>query len=651
MIIQSIRVKNYRSIRDASLSCDALTALVGRNGSGKSSFLSALELFYEPAARVTQEDFYANDVTSDIEITVTFSDLTLEEEAFFSTYMANSILSVTRVFSGESIGRPGSYHGSRLQHSGFAGIRAAGPRRESLAEYRKLRETAEYESLPSVRSAADVDSAIATWESEHPDELVLMRDDGHFFGFTNVAQGYLGRHTRFIRIPAVRDASEDAAEGRGSSITEIMDLVVRSVLGSRDDVAAFKESTQTAYRELLDPASLTELETLEQQLTGTLAQYVPDAGVSLNWSALPELTVPMPQAQVRLREDSYESAVERAGHGLQRALVLTMLQHLVAARERGRVATAGADTGDPSPGDRGASFPNLVLAIDEPELYQHPSRQRHMATVLLKLAEGEVPGVAERTQVIYTTHAPLFVGLDRFDQVRVLRKVSREPGRPKMTEVSVASLEAVARELWELGGRRGDEFTPDSLRARMQGVMTPWMNEGFFADLVVLVEGEGDQAAIQAVAELLGHDLSAQGIAVVPCRGKTQLDRPAVVFRQLGIQSYVIWDNDRPGGKTEENRALLRLVRAEEEDWPAGVWEAHACLDGNLESLLREEITPPIFDQAVTKASAAHQIGAAHASKNPLILSTVIRAADALGGRSHTLRGIVERIVALRSRV
>ena len=61
-----------------------------------------------------------------------------------------------------------------------------------------------------------------------------------------------------------------------------------------------------------------------------------------------------------------------------------------------------------------SSFQTWFWAIEEPELYQHPSRQRHLASVLLNLAKGAIPGVAENTQVIYATHSPLFVGLDRF---------------------------------------------------------------------------------------------------------------------------------------------------------------------------------------------------------------------------------------------
>ena len=92
MLIETVQVKNFRSISNESLPCDSLTALVGRNGSGKSSFLSALELFYNPTARVTSEDFYDEDVTQDIEIVVTYSNLNLEAKGLFSRYLDNDRL-------------------------------------------------------------------------------------------------------------------------------------------------------------------------------------------------------------------------------------------------------------------------------------------------------------------------------------------------------------------------------------------------------------------------------------------------------------------------------------------------------------------------------------------------------------------------------
>ena len=51
MIIESMNVKNFRPILDETLDFEQLTALVGTNASGKSTFLRALELFYSTSQK------------------------------------------------------------------------------------------------------------------------------------------------------------------------------------------------------------------------------------------------------------------------------------------------------------------------------------------------------------------------------------------------------------------------------------------------------------------------------------------------------------------------------------------------------------------------------------------------------------------------
>lgn len=98
----------------------------------------------------------------------------------------------------------------------------------------------------------------------------------------------------------------------------------------------------------------------------------------------------MPAANIKLIEDEYPSSVERTGHGLQRAFILTMLQHLAIAQSRpeeekdDKDKTINESTGRESP----LKVPNLIIGIEEPELYQHPNRQRHLANILEKLATG-----------------------------------------------------------------------------------------------------------------------------------------------------------------------------------------------------------------------------------------------------------------------
>ena len=653
MFIREVHIQNYRSILDETMACDSLTALVGRNGAGKSTFLSALELFYDHTASVTQEDFYAEDVTQDIEIAVTFEGLTAESKELFAPYIDNDTLTVVRVFDEPQSKRTGTYHGVRLQNPDFQPIRQAGGNREATKIYNELRSKPKYDKLPPVRAAEAARMALADWEDQNPDQCSRIRDDGQFFGFTQVAQGYLGRFTKFIHIPAVRDAQADVTERRGSCVTEIMDLVVRNLLANRKDFTTFKESTQAAYRTIMNAENLTELTSLEQSLSATLNSYVPDASILLRWSQFDDIHIPMPQAQVRLRENDYESSVDRSGHGLQRALIVTMLQHLVAARESDSIP-ADQDTGDDSTtASRDSHLPSLVLAIEEPELYQHPSRQRHLASVLLKLASGLIPGVAERTQVLYTTHSPLFVGLDHFAKIRVLRKAASTIGRPKVSRLAKADLEEVAEELWVANGSEGSRFTAATLRPRLQAIMTPWMSEGFFADTVVLVEGEDDRAAILGVANSMNCDFDSQGITVIPCFGKNNIDRPLVIFRQLGIPVYVVWDGDHGSDDAtpESNRYLLRLLDRRDEDWPDFVGGSGACFKVNLEKSLEDEVGKDLFDQLLV--SAQQQLGIrkrSQALKNAAVIEHIIEKANESDQSSGSLERIVGSITALNAK-
>ncbi len=603
-------------------------------------------MFYDPAAKATDGDHYAGDTSQDIEIAITYGNLPKEAVDLFDRYLNDDTLTVVRVFSTASKTAP--YHGMRMQHPAFSVVRQTSGARNQTNLYKELASKDEYASLPTVKSAAAALQALSDWEAENPEACVRLRDDGQFFGFTGVAQGLLGRFTRFIRIPAVRNAADEASDKRGSYVKEIMDLVVRNSLANHADVNRLRESIRDQYRAVFDPSKRTELNSLEDRLTGTLRRYAPDTAISLTWSNLSSITIPMPETEVRLSEDGYDAQVHQTGHGLQRAFILTMLQHLVAARED---AQSGLD--DDSLGGS-ASLPSLVLGIDEPELYQHPGRQRHMASVLLRLASGSVPGVAERTQVIYTTHGPLFVGLDRFDQIRVLRKVAGEqPGAPKVSAVVENPLGDLADKLWELHGRPPIKFTPETLRPRLQAMMTPWMNEGFFADVVVLVEGEADRVAILAVAQSMGQDLEAMGVCVIPCMGKNNMDRPALVFGGLDIPTYLVWDNDRGGkdAKPRENQHLLRVVGGGAEDWPRGVYDSYACFDGNLESTLSRELTGELFHDLLERH--CEELGMTsinQGKKNALVLRNVIDDAGDDGRAPTTLVEIIDRIVAMRDK-
>ncbi|MGW8185354.1 MAG: ATP-dependent nuclease [Candidatus Moraniibacteriota bacterium] len=659
MLIECVSVKNYRSLLDESLYLEDLTALVGANGAGKSTFLRALELFYASSQSIKEDDYYNRNTAEPINIVVTYKNLSDEANELFSPYLQDDGKLVVELVISWNDSKPSfKYHGSNLQNPEFSSIRSASGANEKKTIYAELRKKEKYSSLPAVRSGNAVADELEKWESKNIAQCERLRDDGQFFGFKSVAKGYLGKFSQFLFIPAVHDAGSDTQDGKTSTFSRLMDLVVRSVLAKKDEYIDLKNKTEEKYREIMDPQKLTELKILEEQMTETIKTFVPSAEVGLNWLPLSNISMPMPQADIKLIEDGFESSVEKTGHGLQRAFILTLLQHLAVEQVKVLSFETNNDKSD---------LPTLVLAIEEPEIYQHPNRQRHLAEILKKLAHGKMPGVADNTQIIYCTHSPHFVGIDRINQIRLFRKFLNEPEKPKITKVISTNIDKVASDVWIADGSNGVEYKGDTLIPRLHAIMTPWMNEGFFAEVNVLVEGEDDRAAILGVAKAMSYDLESNGISVIPCGGKTNIDRPYIIFTKLGIPTYIIWDGDFGKGETsgecktcgkvldnkanpEENKKLLRLVGRSEEDWPSYIDDKSACFKDKLETTLCEEISSDVFNKCLDECKEKYGISKKkHAIKNPNVITDVIDKAKKEGKNSISLEEILKKIWELKN--
>ena len=547
MRINTIRVENFRSIRRETLACDDLTALVGANGAGKSAFLRAL-LVFQDKQKVAAEDFYGRDTGRDIEIAVTFAELSAAARKKFAKYIQNGELEVVRVCRYNDNGSiESTLHGTSLRNPAFAAVRAAHTAPDALREYNSLRKSQEYAALPACASRKAAIAELEKWEGDNPDKCERSADDGRFFGFAEVGEGYLGRFVRILYVPAVREASGDGAEGgRGSVMHELLELTVKGALSKSDRFAKFQEDVNAIYEMARDVKGLPEVRRLEADIGGTLGMLARGARVDLVWSLQPP-GVGLPTATARLEEDGYSATIDRTGHGLQRAFIIAMLSRLHRAQ-------AGGDGRD---GDAGE--PSIVLAIEEPELYQHPTRARHIAGLLSSISREGFEGVAASVQVIYTTHSPHFVGADRIGQIRLVRKVDGEEGMPKVTRVWSTTMAKIQERLRNAGA--AGHADPDKLEHDFDRILTPLMNEGFFARTVVLVEGDSDRIAVTRAAEMLGTPLDERGAAVIPCGSKSGLPGPYAMFKNLGKRVYLVWDgdNNRPSEK-RRNRHLWSLL-------------------------------------------------------------------------------------------
>jgi predicted ATP-dependent endonuclease of OLD family len=271
-----------------------------------------------------------------------------------------------------------------------------------------------------------------------------------------------------------------------------MGIFVKSILEHDEQIQQLKAEIKDKYNQIISKTIRPQLTDIEEHLTRFFQTYSPNAEIRLNWQPFDDISLPYPKAEALLEEDGFCNPVSRTGHGMQRLFIMSILQTLALVQQK----QSSSEQHPEAPG-----LPGLILCIEEPELYQHPSQGRVLARVLYDLTKGGIERVFSKIQVIYTTHSPLFVDIQHYQHIRLIRKELQEEKKPRQTQVRSVSLNNVAQKIKEAWENTQENFTEATLIPRVVTVMSPWLNEGFFANVVVLVEGQSDRAALLTVAE------------------------------------------------------------------------------------------------------------------------------------------------------
>lgn len=646
MRLVKVHIKNFRAVCDLEVVLGQHTVFIGPNGVGKSCILKGLDKFFAKSSNVSMEDFHEKNTQDPIEITLTFRDFSPKEQEVFGSKIYNEEMAVSRLFFAGAASRDnGKYYGLSLRNQNLQDIRSIEGAIPKRAEFNALAGSAGFEDLLPATNAAQVSENMEAWEAAHPELCQLFRDDGQFFGFSNVARGSLSKYVSFVFVPAVRDAATDSLDAKGSVISQLIELLVKSVVQKREDIRKWQAEASEKYKELVSPENLGELGELAGELSETLKIFYSDTSVNLAWRAPEDLQVALPLADVALLEQGYTGPIENKGHGLQRAFIFTLLQHLAKALSAAPLEEAVEE--EPAPPVEEAISHAVILAIEEPELYQHPIKQRHIARVLERISAGHIEGVMSQTQVILCSHSPHFVSTERFDDIRLARREPLEGGEAPQCIVRQVSYQDVIAALNE--GYQAEDVWHDAegLKARLH-ILDETVAEGFFCTTAVLVEGVGDRAALMAVATANEIDLASLGVGILPVGGKGNLDRPLAIFRLLNIPTYVVFDSDgdkQPADqKPHQNLAIQRLSgEGEPVEVRTHVGDRFASFDTNLNIVLRAELGEHYQDQ-VELAGFKYGMKAKDVVKNPVGCAEVISGCLNLGGSCDTVANIVQKI-------
>lgn len=351
-----------------------------------------------------------------------------------------------------------------------------------------------------------------------------------------------------IFVPAVPQTKEETdPQSRGGAANKILSQLFDNHLQADPRVQDFKRAVGE-LRNLFDKKTgLKALVKLQDDLSASIKRIMP-LDIELDYEPPEVATTISESASIIVHDGDFNTQPWLQGHGAQRALILVLLEMLakqLAAKDEmlpdGEYPPGANETQPSNTGKR-----EVILLMEEPEIYLHPQMTRKMRDILLDIAQS---GDA---QVVCTTHSPIFIDLaDRHDGLLILRRIDEQ------------------REIFGCQNTLDLFASDDEARGRMRMVLNfdSSANEVFFGEISVLVEGDSEIAAFNAAIERIARERKrntsqvwndVRNIRLVNCQGKTTIPAFQQVLNAFDISYKVIHDRDVDSQKINEKIAKLQ---------------------------------------------------------------------------------------------
>lgn len=200
-------------------------------------------------------------------------------------------------------------------------------------------------------------------------------------------------------------------------------------------------------------------------------------------------------------------------------------------------------------------FP-LFLVLDEPEIHQHPYRQRSLIKKIEALINNEniaflnllkelfdIDGLIG--QIFIATHSPNILLNDYRQFIRIYKNANNSN-----------QLEIVS----------GMDVNIDNKLYKHMLHNFIYLKEAMFSKYIVFVEGDTENGAIPVFAKRMGLDMDAKGIGVIKLDGADSVKRCRELYREFGIESIAIIDKDKKANYASEPGVYFTKANDYEED-------------------------------------------------------------------------------------
>lgn len=501
MKIKSLLIRNFRSIKEASLELEPFFCLVGENNTGKSNILECIEVFLSDS-EITFEHFYRNDeyVADEIDIRITFNLLKDIEYSSFIDYVVNDELIIGKKFMVED---------HRIKKSVYICVK--NPVQEWLKlDYRNLKrdvmeEYPIYELLPSSGRITinDFKEARREYIESNTDEIEWGEiEEIYESGLGSKISPFL---PNMYFMHAISDVSTEIKSSGRSMFSNILGVIVDRIAGINPKFIELEDKLRE-IRQLIEGSEteekLEQIKELESLIDDELSKWAVSTTIKAN---LPSASTIIRSSIDVLIDDGISTSPDEKGHGLQRSIVFALIR--VWAKIKSETEHELIE---------GGYSKNNFFAFEEPEIFLHPQMER--ATY------GALKSIADDDQVLICTHSSNFIDMNDYMNIGLVRKNSIKEG----TKVSF-----INEDIFD--GSQKNIFN-------MARYFNHDRNEIFFATKVVLVEGGCEKSTLPLLAKRL--NIFNHEISIIDCMGKYNIKIFMEILNKFNIPYVVIHDED-----------------------------------------------------------------------------------------------------------
>ena len=413
-----------------------------------------------------------------------------------------------------------------------------------------------------------------------------------FHGAKNVSEAKLGK---IIFIPSVNKTDDVLKTSGPSPLRQIATFVFEKVAKKSSAFSAL-ESAFSSFENDFSAESSSDgfsIKDLERDVNKNLEEWEVSFGITIKKIKVDDIIKNLFEHNWKDDNLNGESIdINQYGQGFQRHIIYTLIK--LSAKYIDKKLSSKKEF---------APVFTLIL-FEEPEAFLHPAQQEILSAGLKEIATDK----DEQTQVLLSTHSPIFVSRNIEELTSIIR-LRKESGITKLNHVTNTDEDILFGQnkklLDYLKGKLSDTVVPEEVKVEIRKLDDGsddsllleqesmryflWLNSErcalFFADFVIICEGPSEKIFIEYLFKTKWNDLRKKRIYLLDAGGKYNIHRFINLFALLEIPHSVLLDSD--GGKKHQ-KYVNEFIRSSKSSKTKAIYEFDPDFEQFLGILLKQ---------------------------------------------------------------